>query len=185
MQGVGARGAAWALRPAACLMLALAAAGCKTSGPASLAEARGTAIAFESIEGPPAQVVQKFERDVSEEASARQIAVVPRGGTAPYRIRGYLAANAGPEAPSIAWAWDVYDANQRRAFRLSGVEPTGTGRQSSAGFWAAADDAVLRKVARAGMEQLVAFIASARAPNVTPEGASVSRAALAYSNPDE
>ena len=119
--------------------------GCNTSGPASLADARGTTIAFESIEGPAAQVVQKFERDINEEAAARQIAVVPRGGTAPIASAAISQPNAGPEAPSIAWAWDVYDADQRRAFRLSGVEPSGTGRQSSAGFWAAADDAVLRK----------------------------------------
>jgi hypothetical protein len=126
-------------------MLALAAAGCNTPGPTSLADARGAAITFESIEGPPPQVVQKFERDISEEASARQIAVMPRGGGAPYRIRGYLAPSAGPEASSIAWAWDVYDGDQRRAFRLTGVEPAGTGRQSLAGSWAAADDAALRR----------------------------------------
>jgi hypothetical protein len=35
------------------------------------------------------------------------------------------------------------------------------------------------------MEQLVVLIASTRAPNVAPEGASARRAALAYSNPDE
>ena len=197
MQGIGAQGAAWALRLAACrrridrhgiagiLILTLAITGCNTSGPTSLADARGFAIAFESIEGPPAQVVQKFERDITDEAAARQIAVVPRGGGALYRIRAYLAPNAQPQAPSIAWAWDVYDGNQRRAFRLTGTEPAGAGRRPSAEFWAAADDAVLRRIARAGMEQLVVFIASARAPSVAPEGAPVSRAALAHANPDE
>ena len=183
MQGVGALGAALALRLAACLILTLAAAGCNTSGPTPRADARGAAIAFESIEGPPAQVVQRLVRDINEEASARQIAVVPRGTAAPYRIRGYLAANAERGAPSIAWAWDVYDGDQRRAFRLTGVEPAGTGRQSLAGSWAAADDAALRRIARAGVEQLVVFIASARGPSVAPEGEP--RAALAYTKPDE
>src|SRR6266480_607999 len=112
MQGGGALSAACASQLAACrrrvhrhsiagiLILTLAAAGCNTSGPTPpLADARGAAIAFESIEGPPAQVVHRLVRDINAEASARQIAVVPRGGAALYRIRGYLAANAGPEAP--------------------------------------------------------------------------------------
>ena len=161
------------------LMLSLTAAGCNTTGPAALAEARGGAIAFESIEGPPAGVVQKFARAINDEASARQLAVVPRGTAAPYRIRGYLAVNAESEAPSIAWAWDVYDGDERRAFRLSGVEPAGAGRRSPAGAWASADDALLRKIARAGVEQFVAFIASPRAPGAVP-----SQSALAYANPD-
>ena len=146
---------------AGALLLGLAVAGCSNiAQPAvSLDAARGTAIAFESIEGPPPAIVQKFVRDLGEEARARELAMVPRGAQAAYRIRGYLAAHGEPGAPAIAWAWDVYDPAQRRAFRLTGEE-RGSGRQS----WAAADDDVLRRIARTGMDQLVAFIATARAP---------------------
>jgi hypothetical protein len=63
------------------------------------------------------------------------------------------------------------------------VEPAGTGRQSLAESWAAADDAALRRIARAGIEQLVVFIASSRAPSVAPEGEP--RAALASAKPAE
>ena len=55
----------------------------------------------------------------------------------------------------IAWVWDVYDANQQRALRLSGEEPAGKpGRDA----WSAADDMVLRKIAQAGLSGLSAMI---------------------------
>jgi len=159
---------------AAALMLALAVAGCNTFAQAPLGDVRGTTIAFESIEGPPASLVQKFTRDLNAEASAREIAVVPRGGAALYRIRGYLATGAERDAPSIAWAWDVYDGGQLHTFRLTGAEPTG-GRRA-AGEWAALDEAALRRIARASIEQLVGFIAANRA---------AAPAALAYANPGQ
>jgi hypothetical protein len=80
-------------------------------------------------------------------------------GEANYRLRGYLAAHedrAGSASTSISWALDVYDANQRRAFRLSGEEKT------AGHMWAAADDQLLQKIARAGMEKFVVLSATAR-----------------------
>jgi hypothetical protein len=146
------------------LLLALAASGCTTTqtGQASLANASGAAVTFETIEGAPAQVVGRLMNDLSEEAAARQIAVLPRGGTALYRIRGYLALNDERE-PSIAWVWDVYDSDQRRAFRLTGAEPAEAGRRPGGAAWTATDEATLRRIARASIEQLVAFIGTARA----------------------
>ena len=61
--------------------------------------------------------------------------------------------------------WDVYDLDQRRAQRISGEEKTGgAGR----GTWAAADDQVLRRIAKSGMDQLAAFLA---APDMPPPSA--------------
>jgi len=151
---------------AALLLLAIAATGCTNIIPASqvpLADASGAVVTFETIEGPPAKVVGRLMSDLNEEAAARQIAVVARGGAPLYRIRGYLALDDERE-PSIAWAWDVYDSDQHRAFRLTGVEPAGAGRRASGAVWAATEDATLRKIAHASIEQLVAFIAAARAP---------------------
>jgi hypothetical protein len=127
------------------------------SAPVSLEYAQGAAIAFESIDGPPRPIFDRLVRDLGEEASARGLVVVPRGREANYRIRGYLAVQA--ESASIAWAWDVYDAGRQHAFRLTGVERT-AGRSS----WAAVDDALLRRIARTGVERLTLFIATDRAP---------------------
>jgi len=62
---------------------------------------------------------------LNEEAAALRIAVAPAGGEASYRLRGYLAAHPEGSTTSIAWAWDVYDAELHRAFRLSGEERAG------------------------------------------------------------
>ena len=140
-------------RIAGALGLALVAAGCVSLGPsASVADLRGTTIAVESIDGPPPAIVHKFVRDLGEEAAARQLAVVPPGTQAHYRIRGYLASQAGG---GIAWAWDIYDAGQNRALRLRGEERTG------ARSWGA-DPEAMRRIARASIEQFVAFLSSSR-----------------------
>jgi hypothetical protein len=146
-------------RIAAILALTLATAGCITNGPSPY-DARGTTVAFESIEGPPTAVAQRMVRSLNEEATARQIFVVPPGGQAQYRIRGYLAA----QPASIAWAWDIYDAAQQRAFRLRGEEQL-IGPRS----WAATDDVILRRIARTSVEQFVAFVANPRAAVVVEQ----------------
>jgi hypothetical protein len=171
----------WLRAAAAVAALAIAAAGCTVANQTPLGDAAGTAIAFESVEGPPAQVVGKFMRDLNQEAAARQIVVATRGDVVLYRIRGYLAASSDGERPGIVWAWDIYDAEQRRAFRLSGAEPTPGGRRktgsSSAAFWSAADDAMLRRIAQASIAQLADFIAAARTPGPGPVAAASDAAA--------
>ena len=178
-------------------MLGLGAAGCSTApqAPAAYASARGPTIAFESIDGPPESLFRKLVQDLSDEAAARQMAIVSRDAPAQYRVRGYLAALVGKRrATVIAWVWDVYDIDQRRALRLTGEEKaSGAGR----GTWAAADDQVLRRIAKNGMDQLAAFLAApdvppsppaapaSRGPNVAAADDVTSRpdaaAALAYS----
>jgi hypothetical protein len=61
--------------------------------------------------------------------------------------------------------WDIYDADQQRALRISGEVPaSGSGR----GTWASADDGVLRRIAAAGMDQLAVFLAAPPAPPASP-----------------
>ena len=86
---------------------------------------------------------------------------MPRGTQAVYRARGYLAPQAG--GASIAWAWDIYDAAENRAFRLRGEERATAGRRS----WT--DEQAMRRIARASVEQLVAFLSEPRmAPPAAP-----------------
>jgi hypothetical protein len=113
-------------------------------------------IAVESIDGPPIAVHEKFLRALKEEAGGRRITVVT-SGEADYHLRGYLASHAESDATSITWVWDVYDAGQQRAFRLSGKDKAGAG----AG-WATADDQVLRRIARSGLDQLAVLAAAPR-----------------------
>ena len=112
----------------------------------------GATVAFESIDGPPPQVFDRMVGVLDTESKLRSLSVVSREGTAAYRVRSYLSAQIVRGKTVIAWVWDVYDANQQRALRLSGEEPTAArgGRDP----WSAADDLVLRKIAQAGFSGL-------------------------------
>ena len=145
----------------ACLVLALAAGGCANAPApnASLTTDRGASIAFESIDGPPVAVFQNLVTTLSAEAAARRVRVVSRTGDPAYRIRGYLAAIVVGGKSHISWVWDVYDADKRRVFRIAGEEAGGR-----ANAWGAADEQLVRRIARTSMDRLVAFLAAPSAP---------------------
>jgi hypothetical protein len=116
----------------------------------------GATVAFESIDGPPPQVFDRMVGVLDSESKLRSLAVVSREGAAAYRVRSYLSAQVVRGKTVIAWVWDVYDANQQRALRLSGEEPTAAkgGRDATRDAWGAVDDLVLRKIAQAGFSGL-------------------------------
>jgi hypothetical protein len=153
MRMSGDRGVIGAMAIAA--MLALTA--CNTTQTVSPTAAEGTSVIFESIDGPPRPVSSRLARSLDQEAAARRLQVVARGGPANYHIRGYLAVNGEASATSVAWAFDVYDAERRRAFRLRGEEPI-------AGSWRAVDDALLQRIASTSVAQLMTLIATDRVP---------------------
>lgn len=127
----------------------------------------GATVAFESIDGPPPQVFDRMVGVLDSESKLRSLSVVSREGTAAYRVRSYLSAQIVRGKTVIAWVWDVYDANQQRALRLSGEEPTSAkgGRDP----WGAADDLVLRKIAQAGFSGLSNMINGTQdAPSAAP-----------------
>jgi hypothetical protein len=165
------RGFLGVARLAATIVALAGLAACSTApqapqGAMAAATAHGPTVAFDSIDGPPDSIFRQFVQDLNDEATSRQIAMVSRAGSAQYRVRGYMAAMVGKRrATTIAWAFDVYDADQNRALRITGEEPAaGSGR----GTWAAADDRVLRKIAKNGMDQLAAFLAAPNAPPAPP-----------------
>jgi hypothetical protein len=165
---------AWGLGAAA---LALSLAGCASqngpnmaaglAGPGTpglmQAQLRGPTVAFESIDGPPVAVFQQLVAKLAAEAEQRRVLVVSREGQAAYRIRGYVAALMTRGRTHIGWVWDVYDAQKHRALRIAGEEQV---PGKSADAWALLDDAMLSRIARQSMEELVAFLA---APPPAPE----------------
>ena len=157
------------------LAVACALGGCANGGSAADAYAManaggGATVAFESIDGPPPQVFDRMVSVLDSESKLRSLSIVSREGTAAYRVRSYLSAQVVRGRTMIAWVWDVYDANQQRALRLSGEEPAGKAGRDA---WAAADDLVLRKIAQAGLSGLSSMInggpADSPAPAPAPE----------------
>jgi hypothetical protein len=123
---------------------------------ASLGGVPGRAtVAFESVDGPPPQVFQRLVETLAEEAVARNVAVISREATPQYRVRGYLAAHVDRRSTHIGWVWDVYTADRRRILRITGEEPV-TRRVADA--WSVADDRLLRRIARSGIDRLAAFL---------------------------
>jgi hypothetical protein len=149
------------------LAVALAAAGCGPDQPGPMAAAGpGATIAFDSIDGPPRPVFDNLVASLTAEAAARQISVVSRDARAAYRVRGYLAAQVERRRVRIAWVWDIYDAERRRAFRVSGEEPAARPRKDA---WAAADAAMTQRIARASLDQFVAFLGGTTPPQEPQE----------------
>ena len=145
------------------------AAGCTTSGQPALATGMGASglrtVAFESIDGPPETLFRKLVTQLTQEASARQVAMVSRESPAQYRIRGYVAAHVQGKKTTITWVWDVYDADRERAMRIAGEVPGAPSERA----WAAADDEVVTRMARDGMSRLAAFLAnSGPGPEFSP-----------------
>jgi hypothetical protein len=153
--------------------LAASAGGCSSlpssNGRLSLASAvsPGSTVAFESIDGPPPDVFRRLVADLNAEAGTRKIAVVSRESAATYRVRGYVSALVERDKTTFAWVWDVYDADKRRALRISGEEPAAAGKRRDA--WTAADEQVLRRMARNGMDQMSGFLNSSEPPAIAPE----------------
>jgi hypothetical protein len=162
MQRGGYRPLAGRMAPVLWVACCLMAAGCASIDPTlGTSQPLAASISFESIDGPPQDIAHNLLASLNEEAAAYRLTVLPPGSTASYRIRGYLAAHPQGGAETISWAWDVYDAGLRRAFRLGGEE-----RMRGEG-WAAADQAAWRRLAHAGIEQLAALMA---APPAAPAG---------------
>lgn len=139
-------------------------AACSTSGQLPLGVGSAT-VAFESIDGPPEPVFRKLVAQLNEEAGAHQVAVVSRDQSSQYRIRGYMAAHSQGKRATITWVWDVYTADHLRATRIAGEIPATMGERNA---WAAADDQVIGRIARDGMDRLVTFLVAPPSPGDQP-----------------
>jgi len=143
------------------------ASGCTTSNTSnasltsSASSASAATIAFESIDGPPVGIFNRLVDNLSSEAQARNLATASRDGGATYRVRGYLAAQIIRGRTHVSWVWDVYDDDKLRALRITGEE---AGGRAGADPWSVADEAMLRRIARASMERLAAYVGNPGAP---------------------
>ncbi|OYY25918.1 MAG: hypothetical protein B7Y65_02440 [Azorhizobium sp. 35-67-15] len=131
------------------LCVGLALAGCQTDG--GTASSASRTLSFESIDGPPKPTFDKLVTRLSAEAGAQQVAVVSRTDKAAYRVRGYLAVHSDKATTSVAYAWDVFDADKQRVARITGEEVT---KRVKGDAWAVCDEAVLAKIAGKSMASL-------------------------------
>ena len=107
--------------------------------------------------------------------------MISREQSSVYRVRGYLAVKITKRQTTVSWVWDVFDQEENRALRISGEE---TAKVRHRDAWAAADDAMLRRIARTSMEQLAVFLTSPEvAPGTSPSTPEAQVAMAAPMNP--
>ena len=115
---------------------------------------------------------ERFVDALNAEAQAKALPIASREGSATYRVRAYLAAQISKGRTSIAWTFDVYEAGQQRALRLSGEEVAGKpGRDA----WTVADAQMLRRIAQNGMAGVAALMNGTRETDVPIQPAPVNR----------
>jgi hypothetical protein len=184
-RAIGAELCVLRLSGVAAAVCALALAGCNHYGQTvSAAQPRGATVAFESVDGLPPGQFQKLVQNLNDEAQTRRLAVISREQSSAYRVRGYLAAKVLKHQTRIAWVWDVFDQDERRALRISGEE---TAKVRHRDAWAGADDAMLRRIARTSMDQLGAFLTSpevAPGTSTSPPEAQVASADVGEASPE-
>jgi imidazolonepropionase-like amidohydrolase len=142
---------------AAMMMIALGA--CQGSGGLANGSPEGVPIAFESIDGAPAPVRTALMGELSNAASTRKVDLVGSSAQARYRVRGYLSTETTEGETKVAYVWDVFDSQKRRAKRLAGSSPV----RVASGSLTALDKETLAKLAGASMDEIAEFLSTAKA----------------------
>lgn len=168
------RPVARAARPGACaaLVAGLALGACQGAGGLAGGSPAGKPIAVWSIEGAPPEVQTALTSELAEAATQRRVELVGLGQGARYRMKGYLTPGRSPEGgEEVAFVFDVFDAQERRAKRVAGSSPI---RAAGRDPWQGLDRDALRRLAARSMEEIAAFLsapdASPAAPAEEPTG---------------
>jgi hypothetical protein len=131
--------------------------GFEASAPPRLAP--GVPIAVEAIEGPPAEVTGALNAALVQAAADHQVMLVDDAQTPRFRLKGYVTADQAADGKTeLAYVWDVFDASNRRAQRVTGIVETAS---DPANPWAQLDDKALKRIAGKSMDGIADFLASA------------------------
>ena len=141
----------------------------------------GVPIALKVMDGPPAPVRSALTQELVAAASARQVELAGSDAPVRYRVRGYLSTETDPEGGvALAYVWDVFDAEKRRATRLAGSSPI---RTVSVDPWSALDQDTLAQFAGRSMDEIAAFLSETKTAAAAPSAPAESAApqpALAF-----
>jgi hypothetical protein len=116
----------------------------------------GVPVALVSLDGAPEAVISKLSSAIASQAARRDITIVGVDGKPRYQVRGYLAAHALSDGKAeLSWAFDIFDAQRKRARRFSGQEPLSSGQD-----WSAVTDGQLQTVASKALDEVAEFLAA-------------------------
>jgi len=122
--------------------------------------APGIPIAVAPIEGPPEAVQSAFSDALAQAAASHQVTIAD-DGQARFRIKGYLTADTTEAGKTqLTYVWDVFDAANRRAQRITGSDQAAG---DAADPWSHVDAKALQRIAGKSMDGIADFLADAGA----------------------
>ena len=125
----------------------------------------GVPVALISLEGAPESVISKLSTAIAGQAARRDITIVGIDGKPRYQLRGYLSAYAAADGKGeLSWAFDIFDAQKKRARRFAGQEPLSGGADFSA-----VGDSHVQAVAFKALDEIAEFLAAS--PEAVAAGA--------------
>jgi hypothetical protein len=128
------------------------------TAPAGSPNASGIRFAVIAVQGPAPETAQRFGALLDEAAKKRGLEVIPpsQPGDA-LRVRAYLDAHAGADGKAgFAWVLDASGDGVTRAARVNGAAASSA---PAAAAWTALDDAALRQIAEASVDDLLRKLA--------------------------
>ncbi|HVL72792.1 MAG TPA: hypothetical protein VM434_13040 [Beijerinckiaceae bacterium] len=129
----------------------------------------GVPVAVESIEGAPPAVRTALADELASAANARQVELVGMSAEARYRVRGYLSTEPREDGgAALAFVWDVFDAEKRRAQRLTGSRPIPAGEDP----WDGLDKQALARLAAESMDGIADFLSRTKVAGLAPDAPS-------------
>ena len=137
----------------AAIGLTAALGACQTSFSAS---PEGIPVALESIDGAPDPIRTALADELATAATDRKVDLVGASAAARYRVRGYLSTSTEDGETKVAYVWDVFDSQKRRAKRLEGSSPVPAASISTL------DKQALAKLAQASMDEIADFLSAAK-----------------------
>jgi hypothetical protein len=147
-------------RRIAAIMLTAALGACQGTFSAS---PEGIPVALESIDGAPAPIRTALAEELATAATDRKVDLVGASAEARYRVRGYLSTATEDGETKVAYVWDIFDSQKRRAKRLEGSSPASVASISSL------DKQGLAMLAQASMGEIADFLSAAKSE--TPSAA--------------
>jgi hypothetical protein len=124
----------------------------------------GVPVALESIDGAPAPIRTALVDELTNAATDRKVELVGSSADARYRVRGYLSTSTEDGETKVAYVWDVFDSQKRRAKRLEGSSPV----PAAAGSISALDKEALTRLAQASMDEIAKFLVASKSDTSDP-----------------
>ncbi|WP_210485104.1 hypothetical protein [Microvirga antarctica] len=132
---------------------------CQGAGGSFSGSPEGIPIALESIDGPSSKVRTALIGELNTAATDRKVELVGATAQARYRVRGYLSAEKAEGGTKVAYVWDVFDSENKRAKRLTGTSPILVSYTSLA----ALDKETLARLANSSMDEIAEFLSASKA----------------------